>query len=134
MCWPNFETFYKCFKDHPSFGPGKVDESCVVPIPKEEVVITDDLPEDVVKSANSSLQDTPSTSRCPSRLSNKSEQDDMSYVGDEDDDAEEDDDNTPPPKKVKSEKDKLPARVGKKRQQHHLALFSFCQHLVTSKN
>ena len=63
-------------------------------------------------------------------------QDDVSYVGDEDDDAEEeDDDNTPrPKKKVMSEKGKLPARGGKKRQQHHLTLFSFCQHSVTSKN
>ena len=71
VIWPNFETFYKHFKDHPSLGQGRVDESCVAPIPKEEVIITDDLPEGAGKLAKSSLQDTPLTSRCPSRLSNK---------------------------------------------------------------
>lgn len=49
VCWPNFETFYKCFKDHPSLRPGKVDASCLTPVPAAEVVVSSEVQGDLGK-------------------------------------------------------------------------------------
>ena len=98
--WPNFKTFYQRFKDHPALGPGSVEDTAATPSPtvaREEVV-----------EQEGELGDTPSSSRCPSRQSNKS-------IGG-DTDSEEDDDEIPvPAKKPKEGETPLVARVGKKK-------------------
>jgi hypothetical protein len=105
VTWPNFETFYKRFKDHPSLGPGRVDKSCVTPTQVEVEVEVGTGEED---------DSTPSTSRCPSRLStNIDDIDDVSLEDNEDDDDE--NDNMPPAKKTKTNKEKLTPRVGKRK-------------------
>lgn len=117
ICWPNFETFYDRFKDHPSLGPGNVDESCT-PV-REEVVITEGDSEVLDCSKEHS---TPSTSRCPSWSSNKGEwdddiPDDDSHNYEDDIQFDEEDDEIVPSKKKKVEKgkSKMTARVGKKK-------------------
>ena len=104
VTWPNFET-YKRFKDHPSLGPGRVDKSCVTPTQVEVEVEVGTGEED---------DSTPSTSRCPSRLStNIDDIDDVSLEDNEDDDDE--NDNMPPAKKTKTNKEKLTPRVGERK-------------------
>ena len=98
--WPNFKTFFEQFKDRPALGPGSVDDSAVTP---GSIVATEEVMEQEVQTQ------TPSSSRCPSRQSNKS-------VGGDDTDSEEDDDEIPiPAKKSKEEETPLVARVGKKK-------------------
>ena len=56
--WHNFSTFYRRFKDHPSMGPGAVEDSAVAPGPsvaREEVVATQE----------EGATNTPDNSRCP---------------------------------------------------------------------
>ena len=95
--WPNFRTFYLRFKDHPSIGPGSVEDSAVGPsasVAREEVVATE----------QESATNTPDTSRSPSRLasiaSNESESEEDEVAG--------------PPKKTKKVETSL-SRVGKKK-------------------
>ena len=95
--WPNFKTFFERFKDHPALGPGSVEDSAVTP---SSIVAA----EEVVEQEGETQ--TPSSSRCPSRQSNRS-------VGG-DTDSEEDEDILIPPKKSKDETP-LVARVGKKK-------------------
>ena len=95
--WPNFKTFYERFKDHPALGPGSVDDTAVTPIATREKVV--ELEGDV---------STPSSSRCPSRQSNKS-------IGADSDSEEEEDEIPIPAKKAKGEETPLVARVGKKK-------------------
>ena len=100
-----FVNPYKRFEDIPSLGPGRVEESCATQVLIEEVVATElDVTDDASGEVDVKSSDTPFTSRCPSRLSSKSEWDDV-----------DDDNDTPRPKKLKSEKGKQPTRVGKKR-------------------
>ena len=59
ICWPNFKTFYVHFKDHPSLGPGAVEDS-LTPSPSTSVAsrnVVGDEPEDA---------DTPEVTRPPS--------------------------------------------------------------------
>lgn len=99
LSWPNFDIFYERFKDHPSLGPGSVEESCKVPTPMREEVVASCSPD----------VSTPSSSRCPSRAS-KDEDEDWQDVDDEDDDGSEDN----PPKKRKVTGKGKQARVGKR--------------------
>ena len=93
--WPNFKTFFERFKDHPALGPGSVEDSAVIP---SSIVPAEDVMEQEGETH------TPSSSRCPSRQSNRG-------VGG-DTDSEEDDEILIPAKKSKEEKP-LVARVGK---------------------
>ena len=63
LAWPNFATFFARFKDHPSLGPGSVDDFAVTPVLKEGTS-NHSGPGDIEESH------TPSTPRCPSRSSN----------------------------------------------------------------
>ena len=84
LAWSNFTTFFACFRDHLSLGPGSVDDSAVTPVMKEGTSSRSG-PGDIEESY------TPSTARCPSRSSNITSVDDSD---DEDtrieDDPEED--------------------------------------------
>ena len=119
--WPNFATFFNRFKDHPSLGPGSVDDSAVTPIPEEAIETT-------VVSLNEDCDNcsTPAgpSSRCPSRASNLSTgtidacDEDITF---EDDDGDDDDNSDEPPaaKKKKKGEPSTPSiaipRVGKKK-------------------
>ena len=100
LAWPNFKTFFTRFKDHPSLGPGAVDDSAAtVPSVATEVVVPNEE------------EDEEGATRCPSRASNRS----TTVGGSDDDDDEEDDEVTNPPKKSKGEETSLVARIGKKK-------------------
>ena len=95
ICWPNFKTFYARFKDHPSLGPGAVEDS-LTPSPSTSVAsrnVVGDEPEDA---------DTPEVSRPPS-----------TSVADSG--SEEDDELPVPPSKKKKVDDTPVARVGRKK-------------------
>ena len=97
VAWPNFKTFFERFKHHPALDPGSVEDTAVTP---SSIVAAEEVVEQEGKSH------TPSSSRCPSRQSNRS-------VGG-DTDSEEDDEIHILPKKSK-EDIPLVARVGKKK-------------------
>ena len=59
--WLNFKMFYERFKDHPALGPGSMDDTAVT---------STAIREEVVEQEGDAS--TPSSSRCPSRQSNKS--------------------------------------------------------------
>ena len=95
-CWPNFKTFYARFKDHPSSGPGAVEDS-LTPSPSTNVGsrnVVGDEPEDA---------DTPEHSRPLSRS-----------VADSDSEGDEDDVLVTCSKK-KNGDDTPVARVGRKK-------------------
>ena len=97
--WPNFKTFHERFKDHPSLGPGAVDDS-VTPTPSTIArSVAGDEPE-VTGTATS----TPDVSRPPSRS-----------VVDSDSEEDEDDIPLPPSKKKKGDETPTVARVGQKK-------------------
>lgn len=99
MAWPNFSTFYNRFKDHPSLGPGSVEDSAVVPtshVAREEVAATE----------QESATNTPEG---PSRLASGSE----SEAAEEEEEEEE---VTAPPQKKKKKKEETPvSRIGRKK-------------------
>ena len=97
--WPNFKTFFERFKDHLALGLGSVEDSAM---PQSSTVTR----EEVVELERET--DTPSGSRCPSRLSIRS-------VGGDSDSKEEEDEIPIPAKKAKVEETPLVARVGKKK-------------------
>lgn len=109
LAWPNFSTFFARFKDHPSLGPGSVEDAAITPVIREEIVPSD--------SGSTEIPNTPSTSRCPSRSSNRT-----SVDGSDDDDDEvialgedEDDDEDSIPTKKKFKASTPIPRVNKKR-------------------
>ena len=110
LAWPNFKTFYSCFKDHPALGPGSVDDSIVTPGPsvaREEVVAS------VVEQENDGNEEyTSRTSRCPSRTSNRST---GAGGSNEDDDDDVDNEIANPPQRAKEGETSLVARVGKRK-------------------
>ena len=69
LAWPNFATFFACFRDHPSLGPGSVDD-CAVTLVMKEGTRSRSGPGDIEESH------TPSIYRCPSRSSNITSVDD----------------------------------------------------------
>ena len=104
FAWPNFKTFFTCFKDNSALGPGAVDDSAVtLPSVAAEVVVPNEQ-EDNDDSY------TPEATRCPSRASNKSTPAGVS----DDDDNEDEEVSNPPKKKNKGEETPLVARIGKK--------------------
>ena len=110
LAWLNFKTFYSRFKDHPTLGPGSVDDSTVTPGPsvaREEVVASAVEQED-----DGDEEYTPRTSRCPSRTSNRST---GAGGSDEDDDDDVDEEIANPPKRAKEGETCLVARVGKRK-------------------
>jgi hypothetical protein len=92
IAWPNFKTFHDRFQNHPALGPGSVDDSTVTPVAIEEVEVGND-------------EDTPGSSRCPSRLSESTTVD---LEEDEDDEGL-------PAKKSKTDNETPLARVGKRK-------------------
>ena len=97
ICWPNFKTLYARFKDHPSLGPGAVEDS-LTPSPSTGVAsknVVGDEPEDA---------DIPEVSRPPS-----------TSVADSVSEEDEDDLPVPPSKKKKKGYDTPVARVGRKK-------------------
>ena len=101
--WPNFRTFYLRFKDHPSMGPGSVEDSAVGPsasVAREEVVATE----------QESATNTPDTSRSPSRLAS---------VASDESESEEDEVAGPPKKKTKKVETPL-SRVERKKGERYL--------------
>ena len=111
LAWPNFSTFFARFKDHPSLGPGSVEDAAITPGPviREEIVTSD--------SGSTEIPNTPSTPRCPSRSSNRTSVDGSDDDHDEvialGEDEEDDEDSIPTKKKLKASTP-IP-RVSKKR-------------------
>ena len=113
--WPNFKTFFERFKDHPALGPGSVEDSAVTP---SSIVAA----EEVVEQEGETH--TPSSSRCPSRQSNRS-------VGG-DTDSEEDDDILIPAKNRKRKHHLLPGLARRRASRREPP--SSWLHLVSCRN
>ena len=109
--WPNFKTFYSNFKDHPSLGPGTVEDSAAPPA-VDEVEL-----ENVVEpfSPNDSVE-------CQSKASTAHDDSGEEQVEEEEDVVE----YTPPPsKKTKEAADASTSRMHKKKDRTSSSMATF---------